>query len=111
MGETYLGCYIDASNDRDLPNRILEGDGNYKRCFELAIANGFRYAGLQYGFECWAGSAYGKYGKTLDSECNTECNLDKGKMCGGDLRNSVFDLTNNQNHNKDIQDLCDQVHI
>ena len=49
MGKTYLGCYIDAGNDRDLPNRFYEGNGNYKRCIELAIANGFRYAGLQYG--------------------------------------------------------------
>jgi hypothetical protein len=45
--ETYLGCFIDA-DDRDLPN-LLIGDSNYKNCFELAIANGYRYAGLQFG--------------------------------------------------------------
>lgn len=43
--------------------------------------------------ECWAGNSYGKYGKRPDHECDKQCRYDeKGRMCGGPWRNSIFDL-------------------
>jgi len=47
MGETYVGCYVD-NGKRDLPKLIRDGYGNYEKCFELAKANGMKFAGLQY---------------------------------------------------------------
>ena len=34
----------------------------------------------------------GKYGKKPDPECNTTCNADKSRKCGGSWRNSVFKM-------------------
>jgi hypothetical protein len=89
--ENYEGCYVDTGK-RDLPNFIKQGYGNYLKCFEAATAQGFKYVGLQYGGECWAGQAFGKYGKKPDSECNMKCKKDKGRLCGAGWRNSVFRL-------------------
>lgn len=50
------------------------------------MEGGFKYAGLQYGGECWAGNTFGKYGKRPDSECNMPCKLDKKRSCGGSWR-------------------------
>lgn len=60
----------------------------------MAKDKGFRYAGLQYGGECWGGNKMGKYGKRPDSECNMKCRKDKGRICGAGWRNNIFDLQN-----------------
>jgi hypothetical protein len=91
VGESYIGCFVD-NGKRDLPTLIREGYGNYEKCFTLAFAKKFRYAGLQYSGECWAGNKYGKYGQKDDKECNMPCKKDAGKMCGAGWRNSVFNL-------------------
>jgi len=62
LGETYVGCFVDQGR-RDLPKLLRAGYGNYKACFQQAKDAGFRYAGLQYSGECWAGNdKIGKYG-------------------------------------------------
>lgn len=91
MGEKYVGCYRD-SGKRDLPRLLREGYGNYKACFEAGTMKGFKYVGLQYSGECWAGNAYGKYGKRHDIECNMACKKDKGRKCGAGWRNSIFNI-------------------
>lgn len=62
MGETHMGCYVDKGN-RDLPNLLRAGYGNHRNCFTKAMDAGYKYAGLQYSGECWAGNSFGKYGK------------------------------------------------
>jgi hypothetical protein len=91
VGESYIGCFVDQGK-RDLPTLIREGYGNYKTCFELAAAKDFKYAGLQYSGECWAGNEFGKYGQKANKECNMDCKKDKGRKCGAGWRNSVFNL-------------------
>jgi len=53
-GEAYMGCHKDTGK-RDLPTLLRGGYGNYKRCFAIAKMKNFKYAGLQYSGECWAG--------------------------------------------------------
>jgi hypothetical protein len=50
------------------------------------MEGGFKYAGLQFGGECWAGNTFGKYGKKPDSECNMPCREDNKRKCGGSWR-------------------------
>jgi len=64
--------------------------GNPRRCFELAQAAGYKYAGLQHGNECWAGNAVGKYGQTNDKDCNMPCAMDNTRNCGANFRNHVY---------------------
>jgi hypothetical protein len=91
FGESYYGCYKDGGN-RDLPKLLRAGYGNPKKCFQMAMDGGFKYVGMQYRGECWAGQKVGKYGKRPDKECNMKCRHDNSRMCGGGWRNSVFEL-------------------
>ena len=107
MGENYVGCFKDyAFTDRDLTKRLEEGYGNYKKCFGIAKANGFKYAGLQNGGFCWAGNDYGKHGMVPDKECKMKCNHDEGIMCGAYVRISVYDLTTVQYEQTQLDSSC-----
>ena len=90
FGEKYEGCFKDTGK-RDLSTG-LDAKNDPKKCFELAMDRGFKYAGLQYGGQCFAGNEMGKYGKRPDSECNMPCRNDKSRNCGAGWRNSVFRL-------------------
>lgn len=91
LGEAEEGCYIDKAK-RDLPYKLAAtgSAGNPRRCFELAMQAGYKYAGLQHGNECWAGNAVGKYGQTKDSDCNMPCAMDNSRNCGSSWRNHVY---------------------
>jgi len=91
MGETREGCFKDAVN-RDLPKLLRDGYGSPRNCFQKAMDAGYKYAGLQYRGECWAGNSFGKYGKRPDSECNMKCRKDNSRTCGAGWRNEVFRL-------------------
>ena len=52
----------------------------------------FKFVGMQYAGECWAGNSVGKYGKRPDKECNMQCKKDNSRTCGAGWRNSVFKL-------------------
>jgi len=49
---------MDKENSRDLPYKLTAAGsgGNPRRCFELAMAAGYKYVGLQAGNQCWAGN-------------------------------------------------------
>lgn len=61
----------------------------------MAKRKGYKYASLQYKGHCFAGNSFGKYGeKVPDIECGMQCRKDeKGRLCGGAWRNSVFDIS------------------
>jgi hypothetical protein len=56
-----MGCFIDKNSDRDLSVKLAEGIP-VQECFEKAKEEGFKYAGLQSGKECYAGNSFGKHG-------------------------------------------------
>lgn len=87
IGEQPEGCYKDAGR-RDLEKNLKTDEP--RKCFERALAAGYKFAGLQYGGECWAGNSLGKYGKRPDSECKMKCRRDPGRNCGAGWRNSVY---------------------
>jgi hypothetical protein len=91
FGETREGCFKDSGN-RDLPNLLRAGYGSPRNCFQKAMDAGYKYAGLQYRGECWAGNSFGKYGKRPESECNMKCRNDNSRTCGAGWRNEVFRL-------------------
>lgn len=87
VGEQPQGCYKDAGK-RDLENDLRTDVP--RKCFELAISAGYKYAGLQYGGQCWAGNEVGMYGKRPDGECQMPCRKDPKRKCGAGWRNSVY---------------------
>jgi hypothetical protein len=89
LGETRTGCFKDSGR-RDLPNLLRKGYGSPRKCFTEAMKAGYKYAGLQYYGECWAGNSYGKYGARPDTECSTRCKKDGTRTCGGGWRNEIY---------------------
>jgi hypothetical protein len=83
----YQGCYTDDGN-RALPASLGEGH-TIESCTAAARGQGYRYAGLQWYGQCFAGNSLG-YSRVSDAECNTPCNAAPSQMCGGAWRNSIY---------------------
>ena len=53
---------------------------------------GFRFAGVQYGEECYCGEEEPPRTRfTRQSECSMPCSGDKEKMCGAGYRMNVYE--------------------
>ncbi|XP_062613310.1 LOW QUALITY PROTEIN: xylosyltransferase oxt-like [Saccostrea cucullata] len=86
----YYGCYVDNPDDRDFSHQKTFPTENWSQlCIDYCIQTGFRYAGLQYGRECWCGNSFGKHG-TEGASCNQACPAKTSEMCGGYLTSSVY---------------------
>jgi tetratricopeptide (TPR) repeat protein len=89
-----MGCYIDvfSAADRDVASSLFLDDGMTPGvCEKLCGQHGYSVFGLQYSNECWCGETFGKYGKAeKDEECDMRCKGDTDIFCGGELRNSVY---------------------
>jgi hypothetical protein len=87
---TYQGCFRDSTT-RALPRFAGEtSDMTPARC-ESRCA-GYKYAGVQWYGQCFCGNEL-RYERRPDSECNTPCNGDRSKLCGGAWRNSIFTVS------------------
>jgi hypothetical protein len=87
MGLSYLGCFKDNAS-RDMS--WVTSNGTPEGCFKNVRDKGYEFAALQYGGQCFGSNKVGRYGDRPDKECNKECNTEKGMMCGGGWRNSVW---------------------
>ncbi|KAI8810053.1 hypothetical protein BJ742DRAFT_205893 [Cladochytrium replicatum] len=86
----YQGCYADNVNGRALPNGA-NGKFVPGTCNSFCQDEGFLYSGTEYFGQCFCGTQLTTPLRP-DSECNTPCDNDKTKMCGGPDRLSVFKL-------------------
>jgi len=90
----YMGCFRDKGDPFGLKGRDLFffAFGSYAMtpnlCIRECAKRGFRYAGVQYGTQCFCGNSYGSYGRATN--CDMECSGDKSQMCGGSWANSVY---------------------
>ena len=90
VGVSFLGCFRDNGH-RDLPvvhNANHETTKAY--CLNFCKARGYRYFGLQAGFQCTCGNKYGNFGRVAVKECSTRCRGDSRRTCGGSWRNAVY---------------------
>ncbi|KAJ6263123.1 hypothetical protein Dda_1683 [Drechslerella dactyloides] len=56
-------------------------------CIDAAIAKGFSYCGVEYGYECWAGpSIDSRAASAPDTDCSTPCPGNAGEKCGNGNR-------------------------
>ncbi len=97
-----LGCFKDQGDPfglrgRDLNGAAFPGWGANKgapvtieKCISFCNSRGFRYAGVQYGSQCFCGNSYGKYGRA--NNCNMKCNGNPNEICGGFWANDIYEL-------------------
>ncbi|EJD54862.1 hypothetical protein AURDEDRAFT_23629, partial [Auricularia subglabra TFB-10046 SS5] len=61
-----------------------------KACLDLCAKNGYGYAALRLGTECWCSSATPKIRSRPKSECSRPCAGDLKTKCGGNTRSTVY---------------------
>eukprot|EP00112_Aurelia_sp_Birch-Aquarium-sp1_P001270 Seg1132.1 transcript_id=Seg1132.1/GoldUCD/mRNA.D3Y31 product="Xylosyltransferase oxt" protein_id=Seg1132.1/GoldUCD/D3Y31 len=91
----YVGCYEDKASralpvNRNAYMKLYNAEGIIVQCTKECKSLGHPYAGVQYYFNCFCGTAYNKYGAVADENCNFQCRDYSGKMCGGYYKNSVY---------------------
>jgi len=85
---TYQGCYTDDPN-RALPVQLASTNATVESCTQAGFNAGYRFVGLQWYGECWAGNSIG-YALDSPSQCNTPCNANPSETCGGAWHNSIW---------------------
>ncbi|KAK4442776.1 hypothetical protein QBC34DRAFT_258262, partial [Podospora aff. communis PSN243] len=87
----HLGCYVE---DPALPlmDRKMEEGGlvTVKRCQDVCWKEGFGFAGVQEGDECWCGTYVGGLWAGDQGSCDVPCAGDAGVVCGGRGLLSVY---------------------
>jgi len=90
----YLGCFADDSTSSSTRDLSFQGLSSYSltpdTCRKICTTLGYKYAGVQYGIECFCGNSYGRYGRLATSDCNSPCQGDQTVFCGGGNRNSIY---------------------
>lgn len=90
-GYTHLGCRTEAPHRRTLPDRrIASDDLTPQACAAACSVEGFLYAGLEYGRECWCGNSLHGGSWVDDSQCDMTCAGEKTSFCGGSNRLTVY---------------------
>ncbi|NXE55983.1 WSCD1 protein, partial [Casuarius casuarius] len=88
---TYIGCFSDDSRERTLKGAVFYDlrKMTVSHCQEACAERAYTYAGLAYGAECYCGNKLPATAAKPE-ECNSECKGEKGSVCGGVNRLSVY---------------------
>jgi len=90
LGYKYTGCAEDPLDRRTLEVRNWANDMTVPKCVELCKAKNFRYAGLEYGNECWCGNKLDQ-SRLGSMRCTMPCAGDSSQFCGNGQKLSVYE--------------------
>ncbi|KAK2506029.1 hypothetical protein MC885_009435 [Smutsia gigantea] len=90
---TYVGCYRDDGQQRTLKGAVFFDlrKMTVSHCQDACAERSYVYAGLEAGAECYCGNRLPVVNVGLE-ECNHECKGEKGSVCGGVGRLSVYQV-------------------
>uniref|UniRef100_A0A8C8RXA8 WSC domain containing 1 n=1 Tax=Pelusios castaneus TaxID=367368 RepID=A0A8C8RXA8_9SAUR len=88
---TYVGCFSGDSREKTLKGAVFYDlrKMTVSHCQEACAERSYSYAGLEYGAECYCGNTL-PVTVAKQEECNNECKGEKGSICGGVNRLSVY---------------------
>jgi len=87
----YGQCVVDDSSRLLDHQRDFRGSLTPDRCIRYCSEQGFRFAGVQFSYQCFCGNNPPPHAKIVSQiECNKICDGDRNQFCGGDWRNNVF---------------------
>ncbi|XP_077021744.1 sialate:O-sulfotransferase 1 [Tamandua tetradactyla] len=88
---TYVGCFSDHGQERTLKGAVFYDlrKMTISHCQDACAERSYLYAGLEAGAECYCGNRLPAASVGLE-ECNQECKGEKGSVCGGVDRLSVY---------------------
>ena len=90
----YRGCYSDEIKTvkRALPYvQEISKELTVAKCLAICREQGFRWAGLEYGSECYCGRQEPALGRLPEAKCDVACAGDETEKCGGALALSVYE--------------------
>ncbi|KAI8282288.1 wsc domain-containing protein [Colletotrichum sp. SAR11_240] len=90
-----IGCYTDdTSHGRTVAERqdqISTGSMTPSACIAACAADGYPFAGVEFGQECYCGVVIGNYSvPTTSDKCATPCTGDSTKNCGGSANVEIY---------------------
>ncbi|RPA85829.1 hypothetical protein BJ508DRAFT_411799 [Ascobolus immersus RN42] len=92
-----LGCYVDQIGLRTLAFGFpVAAPFTTQKCLNVCKANGYKYAGTEYGGECFCDNSFKNGGGPApdgNAYCNMECAGAPTEICGGPNRLSVYENT------------------
>ncbi|NXW66983.1 hypothetical protein DUI87_12287 [Hirundo rustica rustica] len=90
---TYMGCFTHDSRERTLKGAVFYDlrKMTVTHCQEACAERAYSYSGLAYGAECYCGNTL-PAAAAKPEECNIECKGEKGSVCGGVNRLSVYSV-------------------
>lgn len=97
----YVGCFNDKNNLRGLPN-VLGFSETKDSCLQKVKASGFKYGGLQWFGECWAGNNLNyaqQHGRQNETECKYRCTPNRSRIatvepeCGSESTNAIYEVS------------------
>ncbi|CAK7234763.1 hypothetical protein SBRCBS47491_009059 [Sporothrix bragantina] len=92
-GYTSLGCYHEPATGRALANQLTVTNQTVDTCLAAAALGGYKYAGLEYGGECWVGATLSSGAAAVNlTTCTMTCNNNGSEYCGGSLLLNVYEL-------------------
>ncbi|KAI5626096.1 WSC domain-containing protein 1-like isoform X1, partial [Silurus asotus] len=88
---SYVGCFMDDAKDRTLKGMVFYDFRKMTStlCQDTCTESGYQYAGLEYGSECYCGNRIAG-ARMKEEDCNLDCKGEKGFICGGVARLSVY---------------------
>eukprot|EP01064_Diplonema_japonicum_P020620 TRINITY_DN3021_c4_g1_i2.p1 TRINITY_DN3021_c4_g1~~TRINITY_DN3021_c4_g1_i2.p1 ORF type:complete len:680 (+),score=221.43 TRINITY_DN3021_c4_g1_i2:98-2137(+) len=86
-----VGCFKEKETAKVL-NRLAysSGSNTAEECVSACLWNGFQYAGVEAGEECWCGDGVAGAERTATTECDLPCPGDESQWCGDGHRSLVF---------------------
>ncbi|KAI8151994.1 wsc domain-containing protein [Colletotrichum sp. SAR 10_70] len=90
-----IGCYTDdTSHGRTVAERqdqLSTGSMTPSACIAACAADGYPFAGVEFGQECYCGVVIGNYSvPTTSDKCATPCTGDSTKNCGGSANVEIY---------------------
>ncbi|KAJ3118731.1 hypothetical protein HDU96_009320 [Phlyctochytrium bullatum] len=94
----YVACTVDGGTfngvavPRLLSHRVTGANYTPATCQAACVAlnRGYVWSGVQFGGECWCGTDASKRVVAPESQCSMKCKADTTQICGGSLRNSLY---------------------
>ncbi|PPR05439.1 hypothetical protein CVT26_011317 [Gymnopilus dilepis] len=89
-GWTSLGCYQDQNN-RILSNGpTTDNAQTISKCLATCQAGSYKYAGVEYGDECWCSNTMNSPITAPASDCNMPCAGSSSQICGAGWRINIY---------------------
>ncbi|TVY35500.1 WSC domain-containing protein [Lachnellula subtilissima] len=94
-GYTSIGCYTEGTSGRALSQQLTPTSKTVAKCVNACSAGNYKYAGMEYGGECWCGNFISNgASSTASTDCSMTCADNGTEYCGAGSRLNMYQRGN-----------------